>query len=192
MRNKSKHVIKLLGNILSKKYPSFDESPTVPFTDLLEWDLWPGFINLYGMIKQHATIIIRSCYIILLISTASRAGVTTQVGMEEGQVIYTCAISILRDVCKRLRTGDISIMRLREITDKRNQMEKLCVAAASGSGEGDDDMPSAKVLNDCIKQRLKEYQYFENYCQQLNNLILQLHPVTLQGVILYCALRNNL
>lgn len=44
MKSKSKHVLRLLGNRLNKKY---ERNAAVTFTDLLEWDLWPGFFNIY-------------------------------------------------------------------------------------------------------------------------------------------------
>ena len=39
----------LLGNILIRKYPKFGENSTLPLMDLLEWDLWPAYISIYGL-----------------------------------------------------------------------------------------------------------------------------------------------
>ena len=89
MKNKSKHVIKLLGNILKKKYPSSDESQTVPFTDLLEWDLWPGFISLYGLNKQQLLIISIDYLTLYIHSKQSRSDYPS--GDERGAVnLYMC------------------------------------------------------------------------------------------------------
>lgn len=38
----------LLGNLLQKKYLDFKETDEIPIIDLLEWDLWPGILNIYG------------------------------------------------------------------------------------------------------------------------------------------------
>ena len=99
--------------------------------------------------------------------------------MEEGHVICAYALSILQVVCKRVRTGDISMKELQDIKDKRNQMDKLCVAFFSG--KGGDDLQSIEVLGNCINQRLREYEYFQEYCLQLKHLILHLSSVPLQG-----------
>ena len=51
MNTKSMRVVKLLGDILKKKYPNFRNDKAIPLIDLLEWDLWPGFLkihNVYG------------------------------------------------------------------------------------------------------------------------------------------------
>ena len=32
-----------------RKYPKFHENPVVPLADLLEWELWPAYITIYGM-----------------------------------------------------------------------------------------------------------------------------------------------
>ena len=49
---KSDHVIKILGGILKKRYPNFKEANTVPLIDLLEWEHWPGFIQIYGKVHK--------------------------------------------------------------------------------------------------------------------------------------------
>ena len=46
---KSARVVNLLGNMLMRKYPKFDENPEVPLADLLEWEVWPAYITIYGM-----------------------------------------------------------------------------------------------------------------------------------------------
>ena len=40
--------MRLLGNLLQKKYRNFKETDEIPVIDLLEWDLWPGFLKIYG------------------------------------------------------------------------------------------------------------------------------------------------
>lgn len=49
MNTMSDNVIKILGGLLQKKYPDFGEKSSIPLMDLLEWDLWPGFITIYGL-----------------------------------------------------------------------------------------------------------------------------------------------
>ena len=46
MSSKSACVINALGNILKKKYPQEEE---ISLKSLLDWELWPGFINIHGI-----------------------------------------------------------------------------------------------------------------------------------------------
>ena len=44
---RSNHISSLLENVLKKKYPHFD-SKNFTIEDILEWDLWPIFMRMYG------------------------------------------------------------------------------------------------------------------------------------------------
>ena len=45
----------LLGKLLKKKYPKLhpdnQDQIVISFDDLLDWELWPNFIKLYGKIE---------------------------------------------------------------------------------------------------------------------------------------------
>ncbi|XP_019852593.1 PREDICTED: uncharacterized protein LOC109582364 [Amphimedon queenslandica] len=101
----SARVVELIAKILEKKYPDFMSVPEVPFHDLLEWELWPGFLKVYY----------------------------AQVEKKEGEwaLIVTCAISKLEAVCANIHNGDITVTELRAIKDKQTQMNKLCEASDS-------------------------------------------------------------
>ena len=49
MTSKSARVINALGIILKRKYPNFSQEEEFPFRNLLDWDLWPGFIKIHGI-----------------------------------------------------------------------------------------------------------------------------------------------
>ena len=49
MNSKSARVVNALGSILKRKYPNFSQEDKFPLENLLEWDLWPGFINTHGI-----------------------------------------------------------------------------------------------------------------------------------------------
>ena len=49
VENKSQRIVRLVGSILNKKYPHFHETNEIPFDDLLEWELWPGCLKIYGI-----------------------------------------------------------------------------------------------------------------------------------------------
>ena len=46
---RSARVVNLLGDMLMRKYPNFLENSEVPLADLLEWELWPAYITIYGI-----------------------------------------------------------------------------------------------------------------------------------------------
>lgn len=92
---------------------------------------------------------------------------------------------MLQDVCGRLHNGDILIRELQNVKEKRTQMGKLCVAAASEHDKSDVSMASIEVLNASIDQRMKEYQCFKGYRQHLSYLISHLSSVRLQGIYMY-------
>ena len=68
---------------------------------------------------------------------------------------------------------------LQVIQKRKSQMDKLCDAAATG--DGNSDMPLVEVLSASINQRLIEYQCFQDYHQQLDNLLSQLSSVPVHG-----------
>ena len=120
----------------------------------------------------------------------SGAGVTTQVESGDWQVICMCAISILEDIVRKILTGDTSMMELREVEKRRTQLQKVCVAV-SGHEEAV-NMPSIKDLDACVIQRLKEFEKFCSYREELSNVLLFLSCVKLQGNKMYSNFYRNI
>ena len=50
MSTKSERIFVYLGHILKKKYPNFKDE--LSLDELLDWDLWPGFLKIYGIIAK--------------------------------------------------------------------------------------------------------------------------------------------
>ena len=48
--SKSHRVLGLFGNILRNKYP--DSKEQIPFNELLDWQLWPGFLGIIGTYSE--------------------------------------------------------------------------------------------------------------------------------------------
>ena len=101
----------------------------------------------------------------------------------EWQVVCICAISILEDACSKICNGDICMQDLSLLNKKRAQMSKLCSAATVDVQE-QSGMPSADTVIANLELRLKEYEQFERYRNQLTNLLSFLGSVRLQGKIL--------
>ena len=59
-------------------------------------------------------------------------------------------------------------------------MHKLCLAAIV-DGKPQPGMPSADAVINSLKQRLKEYEQFEEYRKQLNHVLSYLQSMKLQG-----------
>ncbi|XP_019850404.1 PREDICTED: E3 ubiquitin-protein ligase rnf213-alpha-like [Amphimedon queenslandica] len=100
---KSERVFKLISKIIEKRYPDFCRAQEMPFSDLLDWEMWPG---------------------ILKISYAQVGKNTRELG--EWRLIVTCAISKLETVCVNINSGGITITELNSIRAKQIQMNKLC------------------------------------------------------------------
>ena len=92
--------------------------------------------------------------------------------LSDWQCICVCALSTLENTCKRIINGDISMSELQIIQVRKKQMDKLCDAAAGKHST----LPSAQDLTARIAQRLKEYQHFQTYCEELRNIISVLPP----------------
>lgn len=120
-------------------------------------------------------------------SPAASKGRADTPEMLEGHDTCMRAVRILQDVCRRVHTGSITIEELEHIKDRKRQMKKLCVVAASWSEEGDDTLQSPQVLNCYVEQRLNEYGFFQVYHEQLANLILQLKDIlsSVQGAYIF-------
>ena len=50
MSTKSERMLAYLGDILRKKYPNLKVE--LPLDELLDWDLWPGFLKIHGTIAR--------------------------------------------------------------------------------------------------------------------------------------------
>ena len=48
-KTQSERVVALLGTTLMKKYPNFEKDQSLLLTELLEWDLWPAYISVFGL-----------------------------------------------------------------------------------------------------------------------------------------------
>ena len=115
--------------------------------------------------------------------TARRAHITKEESRVEWQLICICAISILEDACTKICNGDICMQDLSLLNRKKAQMSKLC-SAATVDVQDQSGMPSADTVIANLELRLKEYEQFEEYRNQLNNLLSYLTSVRIQGNIL--------
>lgn len=96
----------------------------------------------------------------------------------EGGIELMCmyTLNMLQNMCHRICLGDISIRELHEVHSKEAQMIRLCHATG-----GSVMHPTSAVIS-CLKQRLKEYNYFQVYLKQLRKLLSFLKSVRLQGI----------
>ena len=62
MCTKSERMLVYLGDILKKKYP--DMRGELSLEELLDWNLWPGYLKLYGMITTICAYLIKYAHIV--------------------------------------------------------------------------------------------------------------------------------
>ena len=48
-KHQSQRMGRVLGTIVARKYPSLNTTDEMTLNDLLEWYLWPNFLQIYGM-----------------------------------------------------------------------------------------------------------------------------------------------
>ena len=108
------------------------------------------------------------------------------------QIICKYGWTILEEICVKICSGDITIVELRSIKAKRNQMSKVCVAAThplpkkvrkdKHGTTALSGMPSWDKIQDNLDKRLKELHYFINYRDQLFNFLQLTAELQLTGI----------
>ena len=206
-KTKSACVVKLLGTILMRKYPEFHENRLIPLADLLEWELWPTYITIYGMNNYlHVTLWWTNYYTFvfalasghkytstnnqthithtyLCTHTAQGAGATKEESKRPWESICKCALHVLQDLHTRIDCGDISIRELHEVHCKKDQMFKL-YSATVVDGKQWVNLPSTNTIFANMDQRFKEYQHFLVYQLELGYTLIFLNPRNLPGNLL--------
>ena len=81
---------------------------------------------------------------------------------QECEIACLCALSKFKEVCGRLRNGDITVNELKMIEKLSKNMERLCEAVTRFSAE---EGLSSDALRLTLQQRLREFQTFEHYRQ---------------------------
>ena len=109
----------------------------------------------------------------------------------EWEIICKYGWTILEKICGKICSGNITILQLRSINAKRAEMSKVCAAAAlpllSKSRKdkhirtAPSGIPSFGIIQDCLDMRLKEFDYFVNYRDQLFNFLQLTAELQLTG-----------
>lgn len=87
---------------------------------------------------------------------------------EQSSLLCGLAISTLDSYCDSIDNGDINVKDLQLITRKKDQMEKLCSAARTGSLEKKGE--EYQAIKIALDTRIKEYTMFLNRRELLGNL----------------------
>ena len=110
------------------------------------------------------------------------------------QIICNYGWTKLEETCCRIESGEITIVELESINAKKEEMGKLCITAASlvmkkGKKDGrakhtataSFGIPSYDSIGTCLGTRLKEFDYFCNYREQLSNFLQLTAELRLTG-----------
>ena len=101
-------------------------------------------------------------------SEVMRSGKNRSSLPEESSLHCGLAISTLDAHCDRIDSGDICVKDLQLISRRREQMEKLCLAARTGSLEKKGE--KYQGIKTALDTRIKEYTVFINRRELLGNL----------------------
>jgi len=152
----------LLGTLLRKH-----GTDSVSFDDLLNWDLWPSFISIYANES--------------LISTEGGTDAHSCLP-EDCCVMCVRAHSNLEVVCRQIIEGDITINELQKISDKMEQMKRLCTAASvSGNQEPQQKQFAFEDIKTALEQRMDEYEAFRKRKEHLGTLCSEI-TVNIKGI----------
>jgi hypothetical protein len=97
-----------------------------------------------------------------------RAGKNRSCLPEESSLRCGLAISTLDAYCGSIDSGDICVKDLQLISRKRDQMERLCLAARTGSLEKKGEKYQGIKMT--LETRIKEYTMFMTRRELLGNL----------------------
>lgn len=98
----------------------------------------------------------------------------------------------LDEICDKVCSGSITIVELRSINARRAEMSKACVAATHPSIKkswknrhsktAPSGIPSFSIVQDNVDKRLKEFEYFIHYRDQLFNFLKLTEELQLTGI----------
>ena len=106
---------------------------------------------------------------------------------EESSLRCGLAISTLDAYCDSIDSGDICVKDLQLISRKRDQMEKLCLAARTGSLEKKGE--KYQGIKTALDTRIKEYMMFMNRRELLGNLCNGV-TVSVTGECAVCTIKR--
>jgi len=167
----------MLGTLLRKH-----GTDSVSFDDLLNWDLWPSFISIYGKLCMACCILYNSHNVLiisdLLLYTANESLISTEDGTtdqsclpEDCCMMCVRAHSNLEVVCRNIIEGDITINELQKISAKMDQMKRLCRAASvSENQEPQQQQFAFEGIKAALEQRMDEYKAFTRRKEHLGTL----------------------
>ena len=143
--------------------------------------MYPYMVSISSTYYTSMRFVNLSIDIPFILTVAREANVTKNDGGGDWQYICSCAISKLEEVCIKICNGDICMHDLRLLDKRKGQMHKLCLATTV-DGKPQSGMPSADVVITNLERRLKEYEQFEEYQRQLNNILFYFTSVRLEGI----------
>lgn len=86
-------------------------------------------------------------------------------------MMCVCAHSNLELVCRQIIEGDITINELQKISDKMEQMKRLCTAASVSSNQEPQQQQFAfEDIKTALEQRMDEYEAFKRRKEFLGTL----------------------
>ena len=95
---------------------------------------------------------------------------------EQDQRICNATVTMFQTVLSSLNDGSITAEVLRKLNSKRDQVTKLIEAGITTSGQTKDE------ITEHLSKRLKEYNYFLIYRNQLNDFCQNLDGLQIQGI----------
>ena len=150
----------LYGRIFLKQYGT--DSFSITLHNLLSWSYWAVFLKIYCMFFLSVY-----CSVCLLVTSCTGGSSKVKDGLPENcKEACFLAITLLEELSRQLRQGDITIKILKKIRNNEEQINKLCEATELRAHESTKSTKSHFI----VKQRLDEYQVFKEHLEHLKHL----------------------
>ena len=91
-------------------------------------------------------------------------------------------MSQFESMCTKICNGDVTMDELNSIQARQDQMSKLCQAATSS--ESPSCLPSFSELKKELANRLKEFEFFTVYKDQILQFVIQLCKLPVEGTLI--------
>ena len=110
---------------------------------------------------------------------------TTEGLSEDDQQICDTAYTIFTGVCSSVLDGSVTANVLKELKNKKDEVQKLCEAITSQTKQPSDNPEalnfSYESISESLKIRLCEYSAFMEYQEKLSTLVQHLTDLNIPG-----------
>ena len=166
----------------------------VPLQSLLDWQLWPVFIELYGgkswnqflyyiLTYSLAKYVVHSNeFCVLCIASAPQQSQSYQ----EWKAVMVNALIQLQELCDSIFSAKITVQQLDALSKHADQLYRLCESSSKPSKPTQEGFPSPPLQKAVVKREIQrrqnEMEHFQQYRQQALSFVKFLQNSDVEGI----------